>query len=283
MLGWTVYVMRPEHLPTRPVHWVIQENQGDDHAVREMVQTLAADGHVPHLLYLSKGVGIPPIPDLPHDAPLVCHGPAFVTRVVNYPRLRPGVFFNPETFRWSAFNAGWKGAMLSSDGLVMPLSAAREYLRGRAAAFVRPDLDSKVFEGGVYDVSAVALLAEQSGVDDSIPVVVASSITIEAEWRFFVVASEIVDCSEYRRFGRPSTQGSVPHMAIELAQELALRWSPQDVYCIDLATTGNRIGVVEANCFNASRFYGASPSRVLRAVNEYILTRTPSDKSKFSS
>jgi hypothetical protein len=81
-----------------------------------------------------------------------------------------------------------------------------------------------------------------------------------------------VGCSEYRRFGRPSIDGAVPHAAIELASELASRWSPADVYCLDLASSGERIGVLEANCFNGSRFYGAVVERVLRAVNEFVLS-----------
>jgi hypothetical protein len=62
----------------------------------------------------------------------------------------------------------------------------------------------------------------------------------------------------------------VPYAAIDLAAELATRWSPADIYCVDLAATGDRIGVVEANCFNASRFYGAVTERVLRAVNAHV-------------
>jgi len=100
---------------------------------------------------------------------------------------------------------------------------------------------------------------------------VASPVDIEAEWRFFVVEREIVGCSEYRRWGRFSTQVSVPHAAIELAAELASRWSPAKIYCIDLAAAAGRIGVVEANCFNASRMYAAVIPRVLGAVNAYVV------------
>jgi hypothetical protein len=41
---------------------------------------------------------------------------------------------------------------------------------------------------------------------------------------------------------------------------------------LDLAASGDRIGVVEANCFNASRFYAAVVERVLRAVNAFVLS-----------
>jgi hypothetical protein len=145
-------------------------------------------------------------------------------------------------------------------------------LRDGATAFVRPDSDSKAFDGGVYDASGLSSAAPEMCVLPTTAVMVASPCTIEAEWRFFIVDREIVGCSEYQRWGRPSMNGAVPHVAIDLAAELACRWSPADVYCFDLAASGDRIGVVEANCFNASRFYAAVVERVLRAVNQFMLS-----------
>ena len=256
-----------------PVHWVIQENQRDSVGVRAIVQSLESDGHVPHLVWLSRGTEVPAIPDLPDGAPLVCHGPGFITRAGHHPRLRLGLFFDPATFCWSACRAGWEEKMLSVDGQVMSLSAAQELLGKGAAAFIRPDSDSKVFDGGVYDASSFAATTRKIPNRGEMSVMVASPVDIEAEWRFFIVEKEVVGCSEYRRWGRFSTQGSVPHAAIELAAELASRWSPAEVYCIDLAASADRIGVVEANCFNASQMYAAVVPRVLGAVNAYVLAR----------
>ena len=162
--------------------------------------------------------------------------------------------------------------MLSSDGRIMSLSDAREFLRNGLTAFVRPDSDSKVFDGGVYDAAGLIAATPEIHAAPTTSVIVASQCAIEAEWRFFVVDREIVGCSEYKRWGRPSIDGPVSRVAIDLAAELASRWSPADVYCLDLAASGDRIGVVEANCFNASRFYAAVVERVLRAVNAFVLS-----------
>ncbi|HWZ84060.1 MAG TPA: ATP-grasp domain-containing protein [Terriglobales bacterium] len=256
-----------------PVHWIIQENQGDPTGVRRIVEALESDCHVPHLVWLNKSLDVPPIPALPDVAPIVCHGQGFVTRALHHPRLKPGLFFDPKTFCWAAFRSGWEGAILSSDGRVMALSAAQDFLQNGATAFVRPDSDSKIFAGGVYDAAGLEEVTKPTAVPNATPVVVASPVSIEAEWRFFVVNREIVGCSEYRRWGRPSTDGSVPHVAIDLAAHLALRWSPADVYCLDLGASGDRVGVVEANCFNASRFYSAVIERVIRAVNTFVTSR----------
>jgi len=99
-----------------PVHWIIQENQGDSDSVRRMVQALESDGHVPHLIWLTRSADVPPIPDLPGDAPIVCHGQGFISRALHHKRLKHGLFFDPGEFQWSSFRSGWEGAMLSSDG-----------------------------------------------------------------------------------------------------------------------------------------------------------------------
>jgi hypothetical protein len=255
------------------VHWIIQENQGDPDTVRRMVQALESDRHLPHLVRLTKSLDVPPIPDLPNDDAIVCHGQGFVTRALHHPRLKPGLFFDPDKFKWSAFHSGWKELMLSSDGRMMTLSDAKGLLSNGATAFVRPDSDSKVFDGGIYDALRLDAATPEICVHPTTAVIVASPCTIEAEWRFFIVNRKIVGCSEYRRWGRPSIHGAVPHVAIDLAAELASQWSPDDVYCLDLAASSDRIGVVEANCFNASRFYAAVIERVLRAVNEFVLSR----------
>lgn len=108
--------------------------------------------------------------------------------------------------------------MLSSDGRVMSVSDARELLRNGATAFVRPDSDSKTFEGGVYDESGFVAATHEVRVAPATAVIVASPCTIKAEWRFFVVDREIVGCSEYRRWGRLSIDGAVPRVAIDLAR-----------------------------------------------------------------
>jgi hypothetical protein len=221
---------------------------------------------------LEKGADVPAIPDLPDGAPVVCHGPGFITRALTHPRLRAGLFFNSETFRWSAFRLGWGEAMLASNARAMPLSAARALLADGLTAFVRPDADSKAFNGGVYDAASIERTLASVPVSDDVTVILAPPLVIDAEWRFFIVKKVVVAVSQYRRWGEASTEGPVPHSAIDLAAELASRWSPADVYCLDLAATGSRLGVVEANCFNASRFYAADGDRILRAVNDYALT-----------
>jgi hypothetical protein len=226
---------------------------------------------VAHLVRLEKGVAAPVPTELPNDAPIVCHGPGFITRAAKHPRLAPGLFFDPDVFRWSAFQAGWGDAMLAPDAHIMTFADALETLARKPKAFIRPDADSKVFDGDVYDRQGLINATAGLTIEGTLSVVVADPVPIEAEWRFFIVGMEVVACSEYRRWGTPSVDGVVPHVAIDWAAELASQWSPSDIYCLDLAKANDQIGIIEANCFNAARFYGAEPRHIVRAVNARVL------------
>jgi hypothetical protein len=131
----------------------------------------------------------------------------------------------------------------------MPLLEARDHLRDGRSAFIRPDHDSKLFDGGVYDSRGFAEAIDGTRVDDATPVVLAAPLIIEAEWRFFMVDGKVAGCSEYGRWNCISTLGSVPRIAIDLAAENASRWRPADVYCLDLAATADRMGI----CLGAPR------------------------------
>ena len=252
----------------KPVHWIIQENGRSPGTVQGLVDALLNDGHVPHLIILEKGAGVPTINGLPDDAALVCSGPGFVTRALNHPRLRQGLYFDPALFRWSEMQRAWGHAMLARDGHVSTIPNILAQLSSGQKVFVRPDEDSKAFDGAVYDADGLRSATEKWRGKGASPVIVATPVQIDAEWRLFVVSGKIVACSQYRQWGRPSIDGPVPHSAIELGIELAAVWSPASVFCLDLGLSQGRIGVIEANCFNASRFYGADVTRILQAVNE---------------
>lgn len=252
--------------------WLLQDNQRDRTSFHALSRALDDLGEV----WLPVSL-VPFSPDLPAIPPevaagrIICMGAGFVPRVVGC-GWSPGIFFDPSRFRWSAMREAWHELMLSDDAQVVSLGEARDALeRSGRSAFVRPDADDKRFDGGVYDVDA--LRDATPGCDASMSVVMAAPRPIDAEWRCFVVDGEIVDGSEYRRAGQPSMHAGVPARVAALAEQAAARWVPAPVVCIDVASSGDRLGVVEANCFNASRFYAADPGVVLARVAAHV-TRT---------
>ena len=139
----------------------------------------------------------------------------------------------------------------------------------REPLFVRPDADSKSFDGGIF-ADAATLRAQLGTTSLTAQAIVARVRPVDAEWRCFVVDGNVIDSSEYRRAGRPSVYRGAPPRAIELAERAAARWAPSPVTCIDIASSGDHFGVVEANCFNAARFYACDPLIVLAAVAHHV-------------
>ncbi|MDO6965797.1 ATP-grasp domain-containing protein [Rhizobium alvei] len=256
------------------VQWLLQGNHPHLSSIREIEQILRDQGNDVAVVALKGNSTDIPLPEtLDLSRPTVCYGPSFVPRALEYPRLSPGIFFDPATFRWSAFRDGWGDRMLSADALVANLPEAMARIASECA-FVRPDEDSKAFDGGPYDrktlTAALDPAISKGRINDRTQIIIARPIQVDAEWRTFIVGGEVVAASSYRYNGIGNMNLHVPHRAIDLAFEAAELWVPADVFCLDIALSGERYGIVEANCFNAARFYGADAGVILESVASFV-------------
>ncbi|TLX16305.1 ATP-grasp domain-containing protein [Rhizobium sp. MHM7A] len=219
--------------------WLLQDNHPNLSSIRE-IEAILRDQASDVSLVTLKGhsTDIPETEALDMSRPTVCYGPSFVPRALRYPALSPGIFFDAATFRWSAFQAGWGDLMASSDALVVSLPEAMSRIADENM-FVRPDEDSKAFDGGLYNQSSLAATLgpaiKKGRVSDSTEIVIAKPITVDAEWRTFIVDGEVVAASSYRFNGLGNMDLHVPHRAIDLAFEAAELWKPADVFCLDIA------------------------------------------------
>lgn len=253
--------------------WLLQSNHPNLFAIAEIEAILREMNCDVHMVSLrARSPDLPDLDMLDVTRPVVCYGPSFVPRAFGHPDLSPGIFFDPETFRWSAFQNGWGDMMISSDAVVVSAGEAAQLI-GPRQMFVRPDEDSKAFDGGLFDGAGLAETLEaglgKGHIVLDTPVVIARATQIDAEWRSFIVGGEVVGASSYRSNGAGKIDLFVPHRVIDLAFEAAATWSPADVFCLDIAQSGERYGIVEANCFNASRFYGADARSILESVSEF--------------
>ena len=134
-----------------PLTWLIQANMRDQ-SLRQTFETaldsLGEHHHAVSLVPFSRE-----IPELPFPAGerrLVCMGPSFVPRIAIETTWRPGIYFDPATFRWSVMAQHWRGLMFTPDGAVTTAREVLEELETSGPLFVRPDEDSKAFDGGRY-------------------------------------------------------------------------------------------------------------------------------------
>lgn len=247
------------------VTWLVQANMRDQlarHRFEEALDAIGADHHSVDVVPFSPV--LPALPFADDGRAIACLGPSFVPRVALSTSWRPGIFFDPTTFRWSVMAHEWTGLMFTHDGAV---ASARDVLADfEGPLFVRPDEDSKLFDGGVF--ADAAQLRAAIGANLDVPVVRGAPAPVDAEWRCFVVNGRVVDASEYRRAGQPSLHRGAPPRVLDLVEAAAARWLPAQVTCIDIASSGDRFGIVEANCFSAARFYAADAETILRAVHE---------------
>lgn len=257
--------------------WLLQSNHPSLSTIREIERILIDQGNPVHMADLKgRSSEMPDISALDVTQPIICYGPSFVPRAFGHPDLAPGIFFDPATFRWSAFQSEWGADAMLSFGQVTEASEAAALI-GRGRAFVRPDEDSKAFDGGLFDQAEMADMINRSMAAGLLradtTVVVAEPVVVDAEWRMFVVGGEVVAASSYRFAGQGDVGLHVPHPVIDMAFEAADRWMPADVFCLDIALSDGRYGIVEANCFNASRFYGADASAILSSVTDFVAGR----------
>lgn len=252
--------------------WLLQRNHPNTGSIREIARLLEEQGFDVFQVHLaSRTAEIPFVEGLDVSRPTVCYGPSFVPRALGRPDLDPGIFFDETAFRWSSFAQGWDGLMLS-EGSAMSVEEAMEV--DFSTVFARPDADSKAFDGGLYQRGELLRTLEEARsrgrlrVDDE--VVLARPVSVDAEWRTFVVDGEVVAASSYRKAGQPTVEEFVPYAVSDLARHAAELWRPAPVFCLDVALSEGRYGIVEANCWNASRFYGADARTILIEVSRYV-------------
>ena len=249
----------------RNLLWVLQQNHPDRAAIIAVADILDDLG-VRRLgveIDLSSLV-LPLIPGLQPGDHALCYGPSFIRRLDHSdPQWRIGSLFDPATFLWSQFQSHWAGLMLSEDGQVVSAQELRACLP-QQTIFIRPNADSKRFDGGLYAPADLEILLAR--LEPHLSVVWARPTAVDAEYRIFIVGDEVVAASQYRDGGKPSITGHVPNPVIDLALAANALWQPREAYVLDIARSGDRLGIVEANCITAARFYAANARAVITAL-----------------
>jgi ATP-grasp domain, R2K clade family 2 len=149
----------------------------------------------------------------------------------------------------------------------------RDLGRLRAPSFVKPaDALNKAFDAGVY--ASVRDIRAPRGVDYDCPVLLSEPVEWSAEYRCFVLDTEVVAWSPYISFGRPSWKpypsGSLPVRAPVSVQSFCRRLFSRSgisfppAFVMDLGVIDDRgWAVVEFNPVWCSGLLGADPAAVL--------------------
>lgn len=125
--------------------------------------------------------------------------------------------------------------------------------------FVRPLLDSKAFNGGVFNKNTL---------HTDVMCVVALLQNIQKEFRFFVLDGQIIGSSQYKMNGDFFPSNIVDDDAKSFAEEMIKKFDFPG-YVIDISTTNGKCKIVELNCFNASGFYEIDLWKFMEKVTSY--------------
>jgi hypothetical protein len=259
--------------------WVLESNVFAENCFDEMVAHLKEHRYPFHVVriipFLHELVGETPR----IDGPCVAYGSLGVQKLANSQGWKPGIWTNKD-FSSSAY-AAHLGELFLNEGLVIcRLSevAAKVSGLGWPQFFIKPNADDKAFAGSIVEpaeiqkwignLDSTGLLAE-----NDVEVVLAKPKRVGREWRTVVVGGQVAAFSLYRNYRKLWTERSIDSAALQAVQDAAERFSPADVYVVDVCETDAGMKIIEYNTFNSAGLYDCDVSAVIEAVSSFVERR----------
>jgi ATP-grasp domain, R2K clade family 3 len=253
------------------MHWVLQRGFHTEAGWSSLIAALERFGidYSEHAVAPRTG-DLLPAPVFDHRN-AICIGSYSMRHAAARYRWSPGLFdLIDQDFERQ--RAHWGRHMLNAESRVCALSEA---IFDAERMFVRPAADNKHFTGKVFakaefeawreaicapDASHSTSLTPGTQIQFCVP------STIHAEYRFWIVAGEIVTQSLYRRGGAVFYASDVDDRLHDFVAARIAEWSPHETFVIDVCDTPNGIRIVEINTLNSSGFYAADLQRLVLAL-----------------
>lgn len=254
--------------------WILQSNFGRRHSGYErMVKACEENGRP----FVSVEV-VPFSGELP-DALVPVQEPAFVygstTLILNiqqHSHLPSAVYFDAGLFNPRTYLERYGDLCLNNDARILTVA---DFMNAgypdSEKLFVRSNDDLKVVTGNTRtyaewkqsfeNIDAVSEGARMLGTDSEI--LVSSSKEIGHEWRLFIVDGRVATGSQYA----PLMASHIPPEAKDFAEAAARRWSPSDIFVMDLCAYDGGWRILELNCANGSGLYQSDARTLVRTVS----------------
>lgn len=178
-----------------------------------------------------------------------------LTKVVSQTHKEASFVLDDYTFKdW--YDIFGKENMLNEN---IQIAEAKDIIWINEEMFVRPLLDSKAFNGGIFNKNTL---------NTDVICVAATLQHIQKEFRFFVLDGEIIGSSQYKMNGELFPSSIVDEDAKQFVNEMIKKFDFPG-YVIDIASTNGQCKIVELNCFNASGFYEIDLWKFMEKVTNY--------------
>jgi len=208
-----------------------------------------------------------------------------------YKKINPiGLFYNPYTFSIDNYMNQWEEHMLSYGGRVTTLEEFTQELHEPLSWwFIRPDADSKTFDGEVWKFERIQdwkkrlveanKIAKKSDIklDENTPIIASPAYNVYKEWRNYIVGGKIVSSSLYRKNFRLSKSATdIPKEMLDFVQARIDEYCPEEVFCIDVCSCKNTdtgeydYYIIECGCMNSCGWYSSDISKIVKEVSAFV-------------
>jgi len=186
-----------------------------------------------------------------------------------------GLFYDDKTYSMKNYINKWYDHMLSYQGNFMRVC---EFMDGKGIdpeneVFIRPDADSKAFDGQVGKEGELIemferMLKYEGGVDKDTMIMVGPAYNIHKEWRLFIVGGEIITASRYRKdFKLSKSKDDIPEDMLDFARARIAEYSPHENFAMDIASMHDgTYFIIECGCLNSVGFYHADINKLFKAI-----------------
>lgn len=275
------------------MHWLLQRNAlSRELDLFETITGTLDRGSVPWtavraLSFTDKIVGadenvngkeLADIPEIAIDVqgPIVVYGSYTLALIAAKRGWTPGSFVN-DNFTHEAWVQGWGAErLLNGDAVVCRLDEIEGALRGRENVFLRPLEDTKSFSGMVQSHDEAlwwaqsVIKAKSDQLNSATEIVVASTRSILAEYRLFVVDGRVVTSSLYKMGQRIISDPYTPQAVLDFAERCIELWVPDRAFVLDIAETPEGFCIIEVNNINSAGVYAANVSRLVQEIDQMV-------------
>ncbi len=191
---------------------------------------------------------------------------------------------NPGVFKLRPFvgEAAWHPFLLNgADALFLTLCDIPEKLPDDGKLwFLRPVDDSKEEPGNVKSTTEIIALARKvlkidindipgGSLRHDTELMLTEPVSIQKEWRLWVVQDQIVTYSLYKEGRRVVYRPEIDDDALDFARQLvACNPDYAQAYVLDVCRTLDGLKMLETNCINAAGFYAADLAALAAAIED---------------
>ncbi|PCH82228.1 MAG: hypothetical protein COB90_02185 [Hyphomicrobiales bacterium] len=258
--------------------WVVHDNLGNEHEFSQLKSAFnkyEIPFHAFHHVPFSDE-----LPQVIWDGPVIAYGATrFIENVFKEGAWSPGAFFDDKAFSMSSYNKHYGEHSLNykSECSTIEIFSKREHDSDQLF-FVRPQGDHKEFAGDVVEFGKISKWFRKVSIGNYIlrgdtPIIVSKPKNLGREWRLFIVEGRVSTGSQYRHNHRLSQDPHIPKTVIEFAELMTRKWSPADVFAMDVCEHDGGLKIIELNCFNSSGFYLSNIEKLVFDVSQFIAKR----------